>query len=173
MCVTPKASSDYPLAFMLIMEAITYDPYVMLWRRIPTLHIKMDMEGMANTRANARRYEEGNVDQDIPLQVPPQDPLQAPIDPIVENTNHTEFRSSMQLLAKAYMDVGPHVNPNMNPAALRLRKLAKSRPTVRRSDHGPWSVSVDRGPLYLASDTNDGRPAWIIVQCTVRRSDRR
>ncbi|WMV32403.1 hypothetical protein MTR67_025788, partial [Solanum verrucosum] len=42
-------------------------------------------------------------------------------------------------------------------------KSAKSRltdrPTVRRSDHGRWSLSVDRDLLYPASDTNYGRPA--------------
>uniref|UniRef100_M1DL68 Uncharacterized protein n=1 Tax=Solanum tuberosum TaxID=4113 RepID=M1DL68_SOLTU len=42
-----------------------------------------------------------------------------------------------------------------------------------RSDHGPWSVSVDRGPLYPASDANDGRPVRTVVQSTVRRSDHR
>ncbi|WMV33271.1 hypothetical protein MTR67_050674 [Solanum verrucosum] len=41
-----------------------------------------------------------------------------------------------------------HCNPSPN----QLRKLAKSRPTdrptVRRSDHGPWSVSVDQDLFY-------------------------
>ncbi|WMV41997.1 hypothetical protein MTR67_035382 [Solanum verrucosum] len=41
-----------------------------------------------------------------------------------------------------------HCNPSPN----QLRKLAKSRltdrPTVRRSDHGPWSVSLDRDFPY-------------------------
>ncbi|WMV45339.1 hypothetical protein MTR67_038724 [Solanum verrucosum] len=47
------------------------------------------------------------------------------------------------------------------------------RPTVRRSDHRPWSVSVDRDFPYPASDTNYGRPARTVIQSTVRRSDRR
>uniref|UniRef100_M1A824 Uncharacterized protein n=1 Tax=Solanum tuberosum TaxID=4113 RepID=M1A824_SOLTU len=50
-------------------------------------------------------------------------------------------------------------------------KLAKSRltdrPTVRRSDHGPWSVSVDQDLLYPASDTNYGRPARTFIRSTV------
>ncbi|WMV54558.1 hypothetical protein MTR67_047943 [Solanum verrucosum] len=50
-------------------------------------------------------------------------------------------------------------------------KLAKSRltdrPTVRRSDHGPWSVSVDRDFPYPASDTNYGRPARTVNRSTV------
>ncbi|WMV14359.1 hypothetical protein MTR67_007744 [Solanum verrucosum] len=66
-----------------------------------------------------------------------------------------------------------HCNPSLN----QLRKLAKSRltdrPTIRRSDHGPWSVSVDRDFPYPASDTNYGRPAWTLIRSTVRRSDRR
>jgi len=42
-CVTPKARGDYPLAFMLVMKTITYDPYVVMWRQKPTFHIKIDM----------------------------------------------------------------------------------------------------------------------------------
>ncbi|WMV38968.1 hypothetical protein MTR67_032353 [Solanum verrucosum] len=46
-------------------------------------------------------------------------------------------------------------------------KSAKSRltdkPTVRRSDHGPWSVSMDQDLLYPASDMNYGRPARTVV----------
>ncbi|WMV09043.1 hypothetical protein MTR67_002428 [Solanum verrucosum] len=53
--------------------------------------------------------------------------------------------------------------------------LAKSRltdrPTVRRSDHGPWSVSVDRDFPYPASDTYYSRPAWTVNRSTVHRSD--
>ncbi|WMV37303.1 hypothetical protein MTR67_030688, partial [Solanum verrucosum] len=55
--------------------------------------------------------------------------------------------------------------------------LAKSRLTdrltVRRSDHGPWSVSVDRDFPYPVSDTNYGRPAQTVIQSMVHRSDRR
>ncbi|WMV55642.1 hypothetical protein MTR67_049027 [Solanum verrucosum] len=54
--------------------------------------------------------------------------------------------------------------------------LAKSRLTerltVRRSDHGPSSVFVDRDFPYPASDTNYGRPAQTVIQSTVCRSDR-
>ncbi|WMV54830.1 hypothetical protein MTR67_048215 [Solanum verrucosum] len=51
--------------------------------------------------------------------------------------------------------------------------LSKSQLTVRRSDHGPWSVSVDRDFPYPAYDTNYDRLARIFIQSTVRRSDRR
>ncbi|WMV41777.1 hypothetical protein MTR67_035162 [Solanum verrucosum] len=55
--------------------------------------------------------------------------------------------------------------------------LAKSRltdrPTVRISDHGPWSVSVDQDFPYPASDTTYGQPARTAIRSTVRRSDRR
>ncbi|WMV51280.1 hypothetical protein MTR67_044665, partial [Solanum verrucosum] len=48
-----------------------------------------------------------------------------------------------------------------------LENLAKSRstnrPMVRRPDYGSWSMSVDRGPLYPASDMNDGQLVWTIV----------
>ncbi|WMV50530.1 hypothetical protein MTR67_043915 [Solanum verrucosum] len=46
-------------------------------------------------------------------------------------------------------------------------------PTVRRSDNGPWSMSVDQDLLYPASDTNYGRLARTVNRSTVRRSDRR
>ncbi|WMV40835.1 hypothetical protein MTR67_034220 [Solanum verrucosum] len=36
------------------------------------------------------------------------------------------------------------------PPQTQLRKSAKSRPTDRRPDHGPWSVSMDRGPLLFS-----------------------
>uniref|UniRef100_M1D9H1 Uncharacterized protein n=1 Tax=Solanum tuberosum TaxID=4113 RepID=M1D9H1_SOLTU len=54
-------------------------------------------------------------------------------------------------------------------------KSAKSRLTdklmVRRSDHGSWSVSVDRDLIYPVSDRNYGRPAQTVNRSTVRRSD--
>ncbi|WMV32800.1 hypothetical protein MTR67_026185 [Solanum verrucosum] len=57
------------------------------------------------------------------------------------------------------------------PPQTQLRKSAKSRPTdrpmVRRPDHGPWSVSVDLGPLYPSSDVNDDRPAQTVLRSTV------
>ncbi|WMV59181.1 hypothetical protein MTR67_052566 [Solanum verrucosum] len=41
-----------------------------------------------------------------------------------------------------------YVVHHCNPSPTQLRKSAKSRPTdrptVRKSDHGPWSVSVDQ-----------------------------
>ncbi|WMV09221.1 hypothetical protein MTR67_002606, partial [Solanum verrucosum] len=54
--------------------------------------------------------------------------------------------------------------------------LAKSRltdrPTVRRLDHGPWFVFVDRDFPYPSSDTTYGRPAQTVIRSTIRRSDR-
>lgn len=43
-CVTPKAMGDYPLTFMLVREVNIYDPFMVMWRRVPTLHVKMNME---------------------------------------------------------------------------------------------------------------------------------
>ncbi|WMV54831.1 hypothetical protein MTR67_048216 [Solanum verrucosum] len=55
--------------------------------------------------------------------------------------------------------------------------LSKSRLTdrftVRISDHGPWSVSVDRDFPYPAYDSNYHRLSQIVIQSTVHRSDRR
>jgi len=83
--------------------------------------------------ANARRNEEGNVDQEVYLEVPPQDPPQAPIDPIVENVTPAKLKSYLQLLAQAMMaqsnrDVGPHVNPIVNSTTLRVRGFVKFKP---------------------------------------------
>ncbi|WMV50927.1 hypothetical protein MTR67_044312 [Solanum verrucosum] len=45
--------------------------------------------------------------------------------------------------------VGPWFTTT-TPPQTQFRKFTKSRPTdrppIRRLDHGPWSVSVDRGP---------------------------
>uniref|UniRef100_M1DFC3 Uncharacterized protein n=1 Tax=Solanum tuberosum TaxID=4113 RepID=M1DFC3_SOLTU len=64
-----------------------------------------------------------------------------------------------------------------NPSPAKLRKLAKSRltdrPMVRRSDHSPWSVSVDRDFPYPASETNYDRTARTFIRSTVHRFDRR
>ncbi|WMV38013.1 hypothetical protein MTR67_031398 [Solanum verrucosum] len=63
------------------------------------------------------------------------------------------------------------------PPQTQLRKSTKSRPmgrpTVRRSDHHPWSMSVDRGPFHPASDANDSRPVQIVVRSTVYMFDHR
>ncbi|WMV32641.1 hypothetical protein MTR67_026026 [Solanum verrucosum] len=72
--------------------------------------------------------------------------------------------------------VGPWLVTENFPRT-QSENLAKSRLTdrltVSRSDHDPWSMSVDRDFPYPASDTNYGRPAWIVIQSKVHRSDRR
>uniref|UniRef100_M1DPL4 Uncharacterized protein n=1 Tax=Solanum tuberosum TaxID=4113 RepID=M1DPL4_SOLTU len=52
-----------------------------------------------------------------------------------------------------------------------LRSVGQT--TVRRSDNGPWSESVDRDFPYLASETKFGQPVRTVIRSTVRRSDRR
>ncbi|WMV37507.1 hypothetical protein MTR67_030892 [Solanum verrucosum] len=56
------------------------------------------------------------------------------------------------------------------PPQQSSEKSAKSRltdrSTVRRSDNGPWSMSMDQDLLYPASDTNYGRLAWTANRST-------
>ncbi|WMV34508.1 hypothetical protein MTR67_027893 [Solanum verrucosum] len=60
-----------------------------------------------------------------------------------------------------------------SPLQPLLKPISENRLSLDpRTDHGLWSISVDRGPLYPTSDTNDGRPTLTVVRSTVRRFDR-
>ncbi|WMV58613.1 hypothetical protein MTR67_051998 [Solanum verrucosum] len=85
--------------------------------------------GMDNTRVNARREEEDNVEQEFPLQVP----RHVPNDPPIENATLAEFRSSMQLLAQALTvqanrDVVAPANPIRGMASARVREFLRMNP---------------------------------------------
>lgn len=88
---------------------------------------------MENTRANAKRNEEGNEDQEVPLHVPPQDTPQAPHDPLRENVTDLEFRSAMQLMdqvltAQANREVIALMNLTESSTTLRVREFIKIKP---------------------------------------------
>ncbi|WMV58987.1 hypothetical protein MTR67_052372 [Solanum verrucosum] len=93
----------------------------------------MVFQVMANTRANARRDEEDNGEQEVPLQVPNQALPQAPNNPPIENVSLAEFRASMQLLAQALTTqtnrevVGP-ANPIRGMASSRVTEFWRMNP---------------------------------------------
>ncbi|WMV46415.1 hypothetical protein MTR67_039800 [Solanum verrucosum] len=93
-----KSRGEYPLAF------ISY-----ALRRIP-----MSLKDMTTRRANDRRLEEGNIEQEVPPEAPPQ----AQIDPLNENVTNVELRLVFQVLAQAVptqanREVVVPVNPNV------------------------------------------------------------
>uniref|UniRef100_M1DEV9 Gag-pol polyprotein n=1 Tax=Solanum tuberosum TaxID=4113 RepID=M1DEV9_SOLTU len=68
---------------------------------------KAHFRDMTTRRANARRFEEGNVEQEIHPQVPPQAPLDALIDPLNENVTNVKFKSAFRVFAQV---VTPQTN---------------------------------------------------------------
>ncbi|WMV41757.1 hypothetical protein MTR67_035142 [Solanum verrucosum] len=88
-------------------------------------------EGMTNTRANARRGEEGNKEQEVPLQVPHQAPPQASIDP--PDMSNAEIRSIFLMLSQAMTtqvnrEVVAPANPIKGVAASRVREFLRMNP---------------------------------------------
>uniref|UniRef100_M1DSW9 Integrase core domain containing protein n=1 Tax=Solanum tuberosum TaxID=4113 RepID=M1DSW9_SOLTU len=90
---------------------------------------------MADTRVNASRNEEDNVEQEVPLQAPPY----APIDPIGENVTNTEIRS------QPYHSSGPSGSSASAPKqarsyAFQARGEQECPPNVSPGEGAAWEA---------------------------------
>uniref|UniRef100_M1DFK3 Gag-pol polyprotein n=1 Tax=Solanum tuberosum TaxID=4113 RepID=M1DFK3_SOLTU len=94
---------------------------------------------------------------------------------ITEDTGPHDWRSlrPLFLIGQTTARTGGPWFTTATPLQTSSEKLAKSRltdrPMVRRSDHGPWFVTVDPDLLYPTSDMNYGRPARTVIRSMVRR----
>ncbi|WMV41208.1 hypothetical protein MTR67_034593, partial [Solanum verrucosum] len=94
--------------------------------KVPLLILLLSLLEMNTRRANARRMEKENVNQEAPPQAP-----QALIDPSAMRND--EVRLDFQMLARAFAaqanrDVVTSVNPNGNLAASRVRDFSRMNP---------------------------------------------
>jgi len=67
----------------------------------PSSNLCRCFQGMAITRANARRVEEGDEEQEVPIQVPYQASPQVPNE--AGTISNVEIRAALQLLTQAMM----------------------------------------------------------------------
>ncbi|WMV58090.1 hypothetical protein MTR67_051475 [Solanum verrucosum] len=107
---------------------------------------------MTTSRAYVERNEEDNMEQEVPLQAPPQ----APISPIGENVTNEEVRSAFLMLAQVMktlvsQEVVAPVNPIIGRAILRMRDFG-------RMNHRVFYGSKERdGPKEFIDEVSKAR----------------
>ncbi|WMV19613.1 hypothetical protein MTR67_012998 [Solanum verrucosum] len=111
--------------------------------------------------------------EDVPVEILDRQAKNADFEKLQVLTHGFHPRTVVQTTARAGGPWFTTAIPPQPSSEKSTKSRLTDRPTVRRSDNGLWSMSVDQDLLYPASDTNYDRPARTVNRSTVHRSNRR